>query len=82
MLRFIGAAAVAVALALGIATYTDHVNVSADAAVTEKGGVLYDRGLEETKSLTNKGFDGVKNLADEGFDSLRRDKVKTPSTKK
>lgn len=75
MFRAIGIGAVVVALGLGVAHYTGHLQLKGDAEVTEKGNALIDKSVEETQKLTNKGIDGMQGLTNKGFDALRRSKA-------
>lgn len=82
MFRIIGVLSVVAAVALGVAHFTGHVNLSGDAEVTEKGSALLDQGVEETQKLTNRGLEGLQGLTNKGFDAMRNEEALEPVKKK
>lgn len=60
MFKAIGIVVVIGVIALGVAHFTGHLNLSGDVNVTKKGHTLMDEGLDGAQNLTNKGFNALR----------------------
>jgi len=81
-MRLIGYLTVLFGVALAVAHFSGHLNLSAEVDMTQKGQMLMSQSVEGARSLTNKGLIGVQELTNEGFDALVKKEEAAPTKQK